>query len=236
MLAAAHEIYCEQTGLNVQVTRQQVEQFLDAVHDLKLSTNDESTLEVALAHNAQMAREAVLRCFDVVLPTDASGARVLDDLLNAMHDAMRPSLIKRLIGGQVSIDAKAVSASLGAHLCELVQLNTPGKWGYAEFRGVREVVLVLSPGNFMAVPQKTGKQFVNGKSDSIELFFGLAAAFAKGRARIANMSPDERQALKDKVAGMKAASKARKAMLIEAKKVGESGDERNRKEGMCSKS
>ena len=54
----------------------------------------------------------------------------------------------------------------------------------------------------------------------LSFFFGLAAAFAKGRARIANMSPDERQALKDKVARMKAASKARKAMLIEAKKSG----------------
>lgn len=221
MLPAAYEIYSEQIGLNVQVTRQQVEQFLDAVRDLKLPTNDESTLESALAHNAQMAREAVLRCFDVVLPTDASGARVLDDLLNAMHDAMRPSLIKRHIGGKVSaVDAKAVSASLGAHLCELVQLNTPGKWGCAEFQGVREVVLVLSPGSFMAVPQKTGKQFVNGKSDSIEFFFGLAAAFAKGRGRIANMSPDERQALRDKVARMKAASKARKAMLSKRDKSG----------------
>ena len=64
----------------MQVTRQQVEQFLDVVRDLKLPTDDESTLEGALAHNAQIAREAALRCFDVVLPTDASGARVLDDL------------------------------------------------------------------------------------------------------------------------------------------------------------
>ena len=62
--------------------------------------------------------------------------------MNAMHEAMRPSLIKRLTGGKVSaLDAKAVSASLGAHLCELVQLNTPGKWGSRSFRGVREVVL-----------------------------------------------------------------------------------------------
>jgi hypothetical protein len=150
----------------------------------------------------------------VVLPTDASGVKVLDELLNSMRTAMRPNLLSRLVGRKSSADeAAAVSASLGAHLCELLQLNTPGKWEYVEFEGVRQVVLVLSPGNYLAVPQKTGKQFLNGNSNSIGFFFGLAAAFAMGRAVTASMSPEERIALKEKVARRKAAGKVRKERI-----------------------
>src|SRR5262249_55979435 len=73
-------------------------------------------------------------------------------------------------------------------------------------------------GNFMAVPQKAGKQFANGKTDSVGFFFGLAALFAKGIARVAKMSPEERKALKDKVARIKAASKKRKTLTPERRK------------------
>jgi hypothetical protein len=150
----------------------------------------------------------------VVLSIDASGVNILDELLNSMHAAVRPNLLHRLAGRKISTDdAATVSASLGAYLCELVQVNTPGKWDYAEFEGTRQVVLVLASGHFLAVPQKTGKQFVNGKSDSIRFFFGLAAVLAKGRARVANMRPEECGALKDKVAKIKAANKARKERI-----------------------
>jgi hypothetical protein len=200
------------------VTRQQVDQFLELVRGLTFPADDQISLEAAIRVNAEAARQAVLTSFGVTLPTDPSGVQALDDLLNAMHSAVKPKLAARLVGGAISArDASLVTASLGAHLCELVRLRMSGEWGFAEYEGERYPVLILSPGNFMAVPQKAGKQFANGKSDSVQFFFGLAAGLAQARARVANMSPEERQALKDRVAIHKEKMQARKLMSKEPK-------------------
>jgi hypothetical protein len=201
-------------AIAMQLTLQQVEQFLREVRGLSLPSSAESLLATALANNAQVARDTALHCFGVTLPIDPSGVAVLDDLLNSMHHAMRPSFTSRLFGRRISsADSDAVAASLGAHLCQLVQPHVGGEWGFADYLGSPQFVLILAPGNFMAVAQKAGKQFVSGESESVKFFFGLAGAVSRGRARIAAMSSTERQALKDKVVARRVASKARKASI-----------------------
>jgi len=201
----------------MQVSKQQVERFLELVRGLTL-TGD--SLESAIRANAEAAREAALNCFAVRLPTDPSGVQALDELLNAMHTAVRPRFAGRLRRRSISAqDISAVSASLGAHLCELVRPRMRGEWGFAEFEGERQAVLILAPGNLMAVPQKAGKQFANGKADSVRFFFGIAAAFAQARVQYANMSPEERLALKEKMAAYKERMRERKLRAKADKKT-----------------
>ena len=100
------------------------------------------------------------------------------------------------------------------------------KWvvsGVRRVPGCAPLRFSAGPAHFYGCSQKAGKEFTNGRADSIEFFFGIAGAFAKGRALAASMSPKHRLALKQKVANRKAADKGLKARIAAM-----SEDERNR--------
>ena len=95
-----------------------------------------------------------------------------------------------------------------------------GHWGFKEFKGQRYIWLILGPDHALAVLQKAGKQFANGQEGSVQLFFGIVSTMATAKARIANLSPEDREALKAKAQQAQAERKAKlQAMSPEERKA-----------------
>jgi type II secretory pathway pseudopilin PulG len=188
----------------VNVTAQQLTHFLAAVAPSLTPFTEQSTLAAAVQHNASVAREQAAHYFGVTLPVDYPGMQILDDLLNAMHTVAQPKLVQRLFGHKISEqDETIVSASLGAHLAEYVQSRLTGHWGFQEFAGRRHIVLITAPGSALFVLQKAGKQFRNGPQDSVQFFFSAGSAIEQARiqlqAKYDAMSPEEKQAYREKI-------------------------------------
>jgi len=205
----------------MQVTQIQVREFLTATRNLNVWPSETSELEHAVQEKAARTREAVRHCFAIEVPTDFAAVNMLDDLLNAMHEAMRPKFWSWRFGKNcLPDDAAAVSASIGSCVGELAKSRMGGEWGYREFQGERHIMLILSPSVTLAVLHKAGKQFLNGKSDSIQLFFGIAGALAAAKAKFENLPQKERDALKAKMERERTERKTRmQTMTKEERKV-----------------
>jgi hypothetical protein len=106
-----------------------------------------------------------------------------------------------------------VCASLGILFGEIYRSQLGGIWEFAEFKGQQFLALAAPGGRKYSPIQKAGKQFLNGRQDSILSMLGFSLKLAQAAARIAELSPEEREALRqhalEDVEKRKAAARAR---------------------------
>src|SRR4029077_11004742 len=161
--------------VKMNVTRSQVSSFLDSARNLPSLPSDLADLEPAVLANSQRARELVKTHFGLTLTPDATGLKILDDLLNAMHIATLGAVGKWL-GRKISLtEATIVAESLGAFFGEVVQSQLGGRWGFENYDGHSYVALRSSSGTSFIIIQKAGKQFENGEEDSVQFFYKVLA-------------------------------------------------------------
>ena len=125
---------------------------------------------------------------------------MLDQLLDAMHRAKKPSALSRLFGHRVSREETGlVSATLGAFYGEAVRARIGGRWELAEFRGERFIALVTGYGKKFAILQKAGKQFECGHQDSVYFFYSFLSRPAERKGKFADLKPRERDRLRAEI-------------------------------------
>ena len=159
----------------MKVTRSQVRSFLDSARNLPGLPSDLADLEPAVLANSQRARELVKTHFGFTLTPDATGLKTLDDLLNAMHVAMRGAIGKWFGRKIPPTEATIVAESLGAFFGEVVQSELGGSWGFQNYDGQSYVALHSCSGTSFFIIQKAGKQFENGEEDSVQFFYKVLA-------------------------------------------------------------
>ncbi|MGB7845178.1 MAG: hypothetical protein WBL63_06155 [Candidatus Acidiferrum sp.] len=179
----------------MKLTGSQTREFLDAVAALPPLPTDVSGLGPAIETRAQLTGKLVVQCFGIQITNDSAGVQLLDQLLNAMHDSMNLHGLAKWSSREASeADANLVAVSLGALFGEINRARFEGEWDLAEIQGRRFIVLSTPHGQKFTPLQKAGKQFLNGKEDSILFTFGLVGKIAEAAARIAKLSPEEREA------------------------------------------
>lgn len=180
----------------MELAREQIRQFLDEAAGLKSSALESSGFAPILAERAEITQELVWRHFGLQISMDESGVKLLDEILMAMHDVMEPE--KAETGSMAGVDYVTVCGSLGTLFGEISRKHTGGDWGIEEFNG-RQFVALVTAGGKLAVMEEAGRQYLNGKEDSVLFMFGVARTVSQAAARVAMISSEEREARRQRI-------------------------------------
>lgn len=181
----------------MELAREQIRQFLDEAAGLKWSALESSGFAPILAERAEITQELVERHFGLQISMDESGVKALDELLTGMHEVMQPE--KAEPASAAAADCVAVCESLGTLFGEIARKHIGGDWGVADFKGQQFVALVTAAGGKLAVMQKAGRQYLNGKEDSVLFMFDVARSMSQAAMRVAVLSPEEVEAHRQQV-------------------------------------
>jgi hypothetical protein len=168
---------------------EQIRQFLDEAAGLKSSALESSGFAAILAERAEITQELVERHFGLPISMDESGVKALDELLMGMHDVMKPE--KAEPESMAAADYVTVCETLGTLFGEIARKHIGGDWGIGEFDGRQFVALVTPASGKLAVMEKAGRQYLNGKEESVLFMFGVARTMSQVAARVAELSPEE---------------------------------------------
>jgi len=184
----------------MKIAVEQVEDFLASFDDLRNLTDEPGALASNIQKYAERGRAEARRCFEVELTTDDDGVKALDDLLTAMHEALRPGMVGRLRGERISIDSMSrVALTLGCFYGEVLREQSQGKWKFVEWQGKRIVTLALTARASVTPLEKVAKHFMNGADDSLWKFHAFNRVLARTARKVNSMSPEERVAFQAKL-------------------------------------
>jgi hypothetical protein len=183
-------------------------ELIDSLKDLPDFPAEPEQLASAIRKQAKVGQSAAQRFFEVNLTSDSAGVKLLDELLNAMHAAVRPGFLSRVTGQKIpEADAARVGATLGAFYGEILREKSNGKWVRNSVGGSQFAALALTNKRSVTPLHKVAKQFSNGQEDSIWVFHAFMGRMATAAARANSMSQEERAAL---FAKLKAGQEERK--------------------------
>jgi hypothetical protein len=185
----------------MQVTANQIKEFFALASKSAVSYRDLTSLAKDVATNAKLAELGVKRYFDLSLSMDPAGVRLLDQLLDAMHSAAVSQM-------RSEPNAALCTSTLGAYFGEFVRSQIGGTWTFAAFKETRYVALTTGYGMNFAVMQRTGRQFLHGREDSVMFFYSFLRLTVDRFGKFGDLTSEEISKKRDEIV---ARLKARRA-------------------------
>ncbi len=164
------------------IGRHQVEELLKSLEEFGPMPRAGLDLAATVASNSQRAQTEAGRRFSTLLTVNENGVKALARLLSAMHTAMLPSRISRLLGTRISFPSSLLIANtFGAFLGEALRVRVGGEWRLVDFNGQTLAALYFDKHNWTLPIYKAGKHFMNGEEDDVEFFYSTMVKKRTGR-------------------------------------------------------